>query len=381
MIGAGLAGCWLASELTGRGRRAVLIDRRDGPGRAASGNRVGVIKPFVTRESGAAEAFHAAAFDHLLARLLDARLANASRLATIGVLQLVERGFDERDDVVTLDPGAASARAGVSLDTPALHFERGGWLDPSRLCAALLEGTDVDRRFGVGVTSLESAGNRWQLALDDGSVLQAGTLVLASGAAIGSTRWTAHLPVTPARGQMDRFEAGDIATPRTVISARRWLIPDDGGISSGASYARDDLDETIRSSDSADNRAALRSLCNAEPGSHVDARAGVRATTPDRLPLVGPIATPASLIDRYADLWRGRRSDAYESAAFERGLAVLGGFGSRGIVTGALSASLLAGWLSGDDLALQRWNSLLAPHRFLIRDALKGRLQGRAPGP
>ena len=386
VVGAGLAGCHLVHELARLGLDATLVDAAPGPAHGASGNPVGIVKPFVTREPSTAERFHADAFEHLQGLLADPVLAAAARHRPTGALQLVEGAWPERDDLERLDPDEASARAGASLDHVggALGFARAGSLDPRALCAELLARADPVTRFGRRLASLDRIdpddGGRWRATLDgpDGpETLDAAAVVLANGPALAESPWTAWLPVTPARGQMTRvrLRGGPGTTPRAVIAGASWAVPDGDGVWAGASYARDDVDASVRGADDAANRAALRTLLPGlalAPGTTASS-AGVRATTPDRLPFAGPVPELGDALERYADLARGRPPDAYAPPRYVDGLVALGGFGSRGIVTAGWSARLVARWLAGDGAPLEAATPLVGPLRFVVRPLVRGR--------
>ena len=193
--------------------------------------------------------------------------------------------------------------------------------------------------------------------------------MLASGASLGSTPWTDELPVFPARGQITRFAlATGCRAPRRVVTGRHYAIPDGDTVYVGATFDRGITDAAPRASDDAANRTALAELL---PDVTVRSRAlsghaGVRATTPDRMPLIGPVPDAGAGRHRHAELSRGLPPTRYPPPPCVPGLAVLGGFGSRGIVAAPFAASLLADWLCGGE-RLQPWAPLVHPARFAIR--------------
>jgi len=370
IVGAGLAGGWLAHELVARGRRVRLLERGSDVAAGASGNAAGIIKPVVSRQPSRPEAFYRAAFAHLRDRLADPRLSGACGLQRSGALQLVRKPFPHRPGAESIDAQEASRRAGLPLPAPALSFDEGAWLNPSALCHALIEplryeplgcespgGEPPGRdRSGfelvlgatlVGIAPLAPGVSGWTLTLDDGSTRHTDQVVLANGPAAAALPACAHLPITAARGQMDRFARGDLPLPRTVVTGRSWLIPDGDALWAGATYTREDAHDGLRAADTAHNRAALEALAGGRAGTALGGCAGVRATMPDRLPCVGPIVNPGAEPPRDA------------------GLSVLTGLGSRGIVTSAFCARLLADYLCGDASGLGAWHDLLDPQRFV----------------
>ena len=135
----------------------------------------------------------------------------------------------------------------------------------------------------------------------------------------------------------------------------------------GATFERDSLDASVRADDDASNRAGLASMLpQLQIKDAIDAFAGVRATTPDRLPLVGPLSDASACNDIYADLHHGRKLSDYPALPIQPGIFVLGGLGSRGIVTAPFTAHLLADYMAGGK-RIAEWTSLINPARFQIR--------------
>ena len=139
-----------------------------------------------------------------------------------------------------------------------------------------------------------------------------------------------------------------------VVAWGAYVAPTRDGIVFGATHDRDDAASDRRASDDARNRAALaarlpRLAARLEAGP-VEARASVRATTPDRMPLAGQIAP---------------------------GLFVLGGLGSRGFALAPLLAEHVAALALGAPSPLPApLARIVGPDRFAERAAR--RLVGRA---
>jgi len=405
VLGAGLAGCSLARALGRRGRRVVVVERGTGPGSGASGNPAGLAKPYVTREPTAASDYLAAAHAHLIALLGTAGLAEAAGYRPVGALQLTGKAWAPRADYRVLDVDTASDEAGTRLSGGALAFDAGGWLNPGALCRALLADAGATVELATGAEIVEIAriagdattdgrggrGGRgdqdarrgpdgdagrpaWVLTARDGRCWHGPALVLSSGPALTATPWTAELPLEPARGQISRFAlAGESSLSGRVVAGRRYAIPDGRTLWVGATFEAGDDDGGVRASDHVANRAALASVLpdvrvGAEP---LSGHAGVRATTPDRMPMVGPAPDLPACRVAYADIARGSPADGFPPQPTVPGLATLGGFGARGIVAAPFAAELLADWFCGGS-RLQAWAPSLLPVRFAIRALRRG---------
>lgn len=377
IIGAGLAGCWLAFELSRRGRKVLLVDQGAGPASGASGNPAGVVKPFVTRDAGRAEAFHCQAFEHLLERLQQDALAAPARFDACGVMQLMAKPWPTRPDLHLCTTAEVIKRTGLSCtavsEASGILFDRGGSLDPGALCHALVAASGVSTQFGLPASISSNNPHGWHVCIGDKTPERVDHIVLASGPALHEVAATAHLPITPARGQLDRYERNECQVS-CVVTGLHWVVPQGASLVSGSTYQRDDTDLRTRASDRQVNRDGLEHMLGQSVGEALESHAGVRATTPDRLPFVGPVCDAESARKHCADLHLGRSASTYASPDYIDGLSVLGGFGSRGIITTSLSAHLLADWLCGKGSGLQSWAPELAPHRFIVRDGRKGRL-------
>ena len=370
VLGAGLGGCALARALAERGRRSVLIERGPDVAAGASGNPAAVAKPFVTRAPSDAETFHLEAFRALRRRLGVDDVGRRASFRSCGALQLTERPYPPRDPYRVVDAEEAVALAATALPSGGIAFDDAGWLDPAALCRALVDSPLVERLADADVVAIDrGADDAWHVRTRDGRHRHAPLLVLATGNALARTPWTGAFPLVPARGQISRFRLRPGSTaPERVVTGRHYAIPDGDTLYVGATFERDDEDGAVRGADHATNRAGLALLLPdvAVRDEPLSGHAGVRATTPDRLPLVGPVPEAKACRRLYADIGAGHPPARYPPLPTVPGLATLGGFGSRGVVTAPLCAELLADWATGGS-DLQRWMPIVSPVRFTLR--------------
>lgn len=412
IIGAGLAGCWLARILAEQGIAVTLYEKHNSVAAAASGNPAGIVKPFVTRSPSAAMSFHCIAHQYLLDRLRLYDLEATAQFTRCGVLQLVEKPYSASDNFINLAALDATRVAGVPLSGHALKFADAGWLNPKQLCSSLVEHSLITRVFGKTITGIKATtprsphtlpplvdtvasiatDNMRRLEFQDGDCAYAEHVVLSTGSARQLVPDATHLPVTAARGQISRFALDSNAVaPKCVINGKHYIIPDGRHLLVGASFHRDNTNSAILEIDHESNWQGLRNLL---PDLTVDPKAitgyaGVRATTPDRLPIVGPLPDFNAATIAYGDIRHGRQLADYPSLPCYAGIYLLGGLGSRGITTAPLCAQLLADYLTQtghqnessptfrtnredttsalDYGSIASWTSLINPARFLIR--------------
>lgn len=317
VIGAGIAGAALARAFAAGGTRTTVVEA-ERPGAGASGFPAALVTPRLDAGDPPIAALFAQALER--ARALYAAIPGA--VLAEGVLQLEQQPRDAGrfgkiadqtvwpDGAMTvLDPAAASGRLGEPVGG-GLLMAGALALRPGPVLERWLEDTDI---VTADVARLEPHDGRWRLVDGEGlTVLETDIVVLAAGWG-AATLWLEG-PLAPVRGQADWVE-GVVVPP---VAWGGYAVPTGDGLLFGATHDRGETGTGARPADSARNLAALAArlpgvagrIEAAGPGR---ARAAVRATTPDRLPLAGAVP--------------GRP-----------GLFVLGGLGSRGFCAAPLLA-------------------------------------------
>lgn len=102
-------------------------------------------------------------------------------------------------------------------------------------------------------------------------------------------------------------------------------------------------------------------------------RVAFRCTSPDYLPLIGPLADPQRFAETYAALAGNARQSVEAVCPWLDGLYVNTAHGSRGMISAPLSGELLAAWLDDEPLPLPREVAEAChPNRFLLRKLIRG---------
>lgn len=103
-------------------------------------------------------------------------------------------------------------------------------------------------------------------------------------------------------------------------------------------------------------------------------RAAFRCTSPDYLPIVGPMADPQVFAETFAVLARDARQVPEVDCPWLDGLYVNSGHGSRGLITAPLSGELIAAWVCGEPLPVPRAVAEAChPNRFALRRLIRGK--------
>ena len=159
-----------------------------------------------------------------------------------------------------------------------------------------------------------------------------------------------------------------------LISDKNILPVLDSSHFLGATYESGATGTEVRPKDDEFNRDRLRKISDINWSEEITGNwVGIRGSTPDYLPLVGPIAKADEFNAQYAGLESNANRWISTEPAYFPNLYAFAGFGSRGLTTIPLSAEWLAAHLNNEISAAPR-NLLqaLAPSRFLRRNITRG---------
>ncbi|HEX4180086.1 MAG TPA: tRNA (5-methylaminomethyl-2-thiouridine)(34)-methyltransferase MnmD [Caulobacteraceae bacterium] len=346
IIGAGIAGASLARAFRALGAEPLVIDAA-APG--ASGNAAALS---MARLDAGGEAV-AQLYAQAMARAADLHGRDGAVIAR-GVLQL-EVGpkdpsrFDriaagplfERGAVARLSVREVEAALGEPAAAGGLMIRDALVVEPAVILGRWLAGVD---RLRAEVAAIAPDGDAWRLIDGQGrEIARAEIVCVAAGA--GTAALAPNLPISPVRGQISLIET---PTPPAAAIGAGYVIPTRTGFLIGATHDRGDGSTEVRAEDHRRNidlvaQARPRLAASLDPGG-LRGRAGVRAVTPDFLPLAGPIG-PA-------------------------GPYILCGLGSRGFCAAPLLAEHVAALALGIASPLPRsLGDIVDPRRFERRRA------------
>jgi tRNA 5-methylaminomethyl-2-thiouridine biosynthesis bifunctional protein len=389
IVGAGLAGASAASALAARGWRVTVLARGTAPADGASALPAGVVAPHVSPDDCPLSRLTRAGVAATLARARQL-LIEGRDWAETGVLERHAPGkrrppaawrtggeWGEPDEAAcrplsmsltgeAAERAARQAHTVIDAEHPALWHARAGWINPVALVRAMLAQPNIDWRGGVTVARCERLTGepartpRWRLFDAAGHAwIDADLLVLAAGwDTLALMRESAFAPLPPlhalrgqrAYGPMPPDSGGVAgAFPPWPVNGHGSLVAGvplagfDPGWIAGSTFEREQPQPLLRETDHAANLVRLAHLLPAAAArlappwadQHIQSWAAVRCTVPDRLPLVGPWAAPMPS-DALAAPW------------------LLTGLGARGLPLAVLCGEILAAWLHGEPLPLER---------------------------
>jgi tRNA 5-methylaminomethyl-2-thiouridine biosynthesis bifunctional protein len=407
VIGAGLAGCATAQSLATRGWQVSVLERHAQPAQEASGNPQGVLYLKLSAHGTALSQLILSGFGHTR-RWLE-RLQRGVEWDNCGVLQLA---FDDKENkrqaqlaqafpgelLHLLDQHAAEARSGVALRSGGLFFPEGGWVHPPALCQMQLAHPGIRLIAHREALELRRVDGQWQV-WNQGELIESAPVVVLAGAAdIKRFAQSTDLPLKRIRGQITRLpQTGSSAALATVVCAEGYVAPARlGEHTLGASFDFHSDDLTPDPADHLGNVQLLQAISSdlterlgasgLDP-EQLEGRAAFRCTSPDYLPIVGPLADQAAFADAYAALARDARQVPDVPCPWLEGLYINSGHGSRGLITAPLSGELIAAWLNDEPLPVPlSVAQACLPNRFALRALIRGksvpsRPSGATPSP
>lgn len=363
IVGAGVAGASLARAFQAMGVQPTVVEaQRVGAG--ASGNPAALVTPRFDAGGGVAAQLHAQAFRRaaVLYRMLqpdavigagalqlEAAPRDQARFDRIAASDLFEAGALER-----LSPDAAERRLGEPVDAGGIWIRDGLTIAPGVVLPAWLEGCEL--RI-ARVAGLEPHDGGWRVLDPDGGLICEADAVCVA-AACDSRDLIEGLTLGPVRGQVSIVRTG---RRPTAAAWGGYVIPTNEGLLYGATHDRGQTSLEPSDEDHQRNLAQLArkrpALAEALARRAPTGRVGLRAATPDHLPLAGAV-------------------DGAD------GLFVLAGLGGRGYTLAPLLAEHVAAMVMGAPSPLPAASiQALAPGRFSARSARGRQPAGQLTGP
>ena len=359
ILGAGIAGASAAHALSVRGANVTVFDPA-GIASGASGNPLALLMPRLD------------AGDTVQARLLiDAYLA--ARQTYSGMDGAHETSVRQ----MPKDTAELSRFAKLLADPPlpledleaisggGLLHKRAMILEPQKIVASLLEGVRVQ----IGTVNIDLR-NRTVNGETFDAIIMANAM-----SAIQQFDW---LKLEGRLGQVE-FVTGATRVEADALASGHYALALNDERLWGATFEKIPQDADATTSDTAreDNAEALKKLSpwwRRDAKDHqVTSRAAIRATTADRLPLIGAVPNLEAMLEAFSGLRTGRAAEA--DAPLLPGIFLVNGFGARGFTWGPWAGRILAAMCLGGPVAAEvSALEAISPSRLILRALKRGEI-------
>ena len=369
VIGAGLAGAAIARSLALRGWHVTVLARGDTPADGASGLPAGLFCPHISPDDSVLSRLSRCGARMTLQRLRDV-CHEGQDWAFTGVLERALEGDNALPAACASTEGADWSQpappdtlqaAGLPPDAAGYWHAQAGWVRPAQWVRAQLTHSRIDFVGGCTVAQVQAhADGGWNACDAQGHVLAHADIAIVAGGA-GSAALLpqqAQWPLQPVRGQVTwglHAPEASAALPPIPVNGNGNLVPHvptpQGTLwVMGSTFERDIATlpptHTEQTAAHAVNQGKLAALLPHTADALApwftpdDARcqatwAQVRCTSPDRLPIAGPVHPELP------------------------GLWALTALGARGLTLSVLCGELIAAQLHGEPLPL---DAKLASH-------------------
>jgi tRNA 5-methylaminomethyl-2-thiouridine biosynthesis bifunctional protein len=365
IIGAGLAGCYLARALAERDWQISLIDEQPHVGARASANPQALLFPPTSNNTPDSLSLLTQLGYAYSKAVLPRWIERGVPGALHGLIKFAAR---ERDQSLVeasgLNAEELTKLSGIQLEKDGMFFPDAGWIDLQAWCQALVEHPNIQVKLNRTMNGIEPLDAGWCV---DGMTKP--VLILSCGVGTAAFSQTSRLSSKAVRGQLTWIHAtAQSEALRVPLCGSGHVLPAlNGQHLLGATYD-DKPAQTCDASSDQENLQRLRQFGTQWSGSIAGHWADARAVTADYLPYVGGVVDD----EKFMHVYQGLRTDAKRwiptASPCYPGLYVFTGFGSKGVTTIPLLASWFAEVLNGGvgtlPVALVK---ALSPARCLFR--------------
>lgn len=382
ILGAGLAGCSLVYDLAKKGIRSRIIERGAVPASEGSGNPAGIFNPKLSSGKNEISLLSIYGYMHFQRRLSELQKhLNDKNFRKAGVFHILSSEEEEKAERMIGISGLESrfCERSEKYGLSGIFFPESGWISPAFLCGLYLSlsAEFVKPQFETEIESAETDGEKWFLKISGSdSVFETENLVFANAFDISRFSFMSEIPFRRNRGQIIYFPSNLMKKniQNVIMYDEGYFIPAGNFSVIGTVYDHHDFRTELNQEDSLN-------LCSKFASYFPDylncpkvfeGRVGFRAWLPDHLPVCGPVPDWDFYKSAYGRILRGGKGEISEPE-YQKGLYVLSGLASRGILFSAVLSEYLSSIMTGESSPLDRkMCESVHPSRFLLGKIKKG---------
>jgi tRNA 5-methylaminomethyl-2-thiouridine biosynthesis bifunctional protein len=380
VIGAGLSGTAIARALAERGCRVTLLEQ-DQIAAHASGNSYGMFNVQLSKKPNPISRFSQLSLTHFLRELNSLPLPRKK-----GILRLDANR--EPEDFITAMSTSEYPETFFQQHQEGMLFPECGVLNPRKLCETRADHPNI-QLIRSSVSKVIRGQNKIQLVDSQNTTIgEFDHVVYGTGASLVLDRFLKDsllesIPLRAIRGQVIHVqptpESKTIDHCLVDSGYSSPLAPEISGSNTHCIGATYQAKQVFPDQEQIDTETLLKEARERHPAFQslrVDdvqfIRVGYRLSTPDKLPLIGPLCDPKKLKDHYQPLLRSGKEASSVPLPAEPGEWLFTGMGSRGITFSSYGAEILSALMFGEILPIEAdlWEHVHSA-RFIIRSLKK----------
>lgn len=369
IIGGGIAGMCLAKSFHQSGYHTTVIDYYAKPMQQASGNGYAMMMPLLTATQSPEALFYLRAFEYAR-HFYDDSLFHA-----VGVKEFLHtaKELNRAESLAELD----FPKQLITFQNGQLSYPQSGYLDAYSLAEKWRK--HINEWLTAEVFKIKRSGSYWQIFDSDHQLIhQCETLIVASGLNSDVLIENQNIPLTAKLGQTHQLETTNLQL-RQLQLQDGYIIPINepcGHYLIGATFdhhpttncLHDDFSQINHLSRNLQHWQSNDFFQGLNQAKLLSSHTAIRATTPDHLPICGPVIDEQQFNNDYQDLHHGKHWQQYPEATIAENLYVLTGLGSRGFTSAPLLAEYLMSMITGQPLPLEAdLCKIIHPNRFNYR--------------
>lgn len=388
VVGAGLAGTSVAAAFLKRGIAVHLIEEKNDIALGSSGNQSAIIMPHISASPDLRTRLSFSGFNYSRSLILGLekqgfitgynhsgvfRLPNSNRLKT--VLDKLEELKIDKETARKLSKEETSSILGIEVNTEALYYPTGAYVNPRQLCNSLLKISDnLKLSLNKKIKQIIQTESGWEVYADKEDLVDsAEILVIANANHARELKQTAHIRLEPVRGQVVLLpESSQTKNLKSVLCYDGYIAPSINGLHMlGATFEHEEDHAEVCPKKTINLVERLNNYLK-EPLDISDyklkGRVSFRSTTPDHLPIIGKLNDPEKFRENYRAV-KYRNVDFENKNNWHPGLYVSLGHGSQGVITCPLAGEVIACDVLGEPMPMDEdLIRFTNPLRFQVRE-------------
>jgi tRNA 5-methylaminomethyl-2-thiouridine biosynthesis bifunctional protein len=384
IIGGGIAALCCALSLAKRGNKVTIYCADKLLGTGASGNLQGALYPLLSQQDDPLTQLFANAYlyalnfyqelnqQHPFPHQFNGLIQLAYDNNSTNKLQKINNALFPEQLVQWIDQEKTNELAGLTIDLPALYYPNAGWLSPRALIqsiqAKLTLFNNVTIHCGQQIKTISYQDELWTLTSKN-QKFKHNAIIIAAGIETLKFEQCRAVPLSAARGQVSHIKTTQLTSPlKRTLCHEGYITPSLDKIHCmGATFKRHEQNINYRNSEQIENHNKLKKCITNKPWVKSiilddQAHIGIRCTTRDHFPYIGPLTDYNLLLENYKT---GKPLE--NKLANLPNIFLLTGLGSRGLCSAPLLGEILASIINHESLPInkQLYEKMQIPRQWI----------------